>query len=197
MNALEGMHEEVRRIKRVCDSLCTAHAALRDRFARRAFTSDLIVLGASIWIVALAFVESRINVMLTPFGWNSQIWVGLLSIATFFLTIVQIKADWKARSDAHKRSLDLYAEVKREAGYLLASDIIEEQGCRRVFARYDMASAVAVEIPERDFLALKQRHKVKVELSRYLDSHPGASLLLTRIRFWIRDNFGPGSNNAT
>lgn len=188
MNTVGGLREELERIRRVSDMLCTGHAGLRDRFARRALILDLSVLALSSWLVALAFVEPRINIRLTPFGWNSQIWVGVLSLATFFLTLVQFKTDWKGRADAHKRTLDLYAEVKREGGYLLAAGDIDEVSCRRVLSRYDIASAVGVEIPEREFLPQKRRHKIKVALSKHLDTHPSASLSLTRIHFWFRDN---------
>jgi hypothetical protein len=188
MSTAGGMRVELERIKCVSDTLCTGHAGLRDRFTRRALILDLSVLAVSSWLVALAFVEPQIYVRLTPFGWNSQIWIGVLSLATFFLTLVQFKTDWKGRADAHKRTFDIYAEVKREAGYLLAAGNIEEASCRRVLSRYDMASAVGVEIPEREFLPQKRRHKIKVALSKHLDAHPSASLFLTRIRFWLRDN---------
>jgi hypothetical protein len=127
-------------------------------------------------------------VRLTPFGLDSQLWTGLLAVGTFFLTIVQMKTDWKGRADAHKRTFEIYAEVKREAGYIIASGKYDEAECRRVLARYDMASAVGEAVPEADFLPEKRRHKLKVALSKHLDTHPGASLFMTRIRFWIRDN---------
>jgi hypothetical protein len=191
MNQPRSMRDELERIRRVSDTLCSGHAALRDRLALRALILDLCVLGLSTWLVALAFVQPNINLRLTPFRWDSQIWVGVLSAATFFLTLVQFKTDWKGRADAHKRTLDIYSEVKREAGYLLAAGDIEETACRRVLSRYDMASAVGVAIPESEFLPQKRRHMTKVALSKHLDTHPSASLFLTRIRFWIRDNF-PG-----
>lgn len=191
MSQCYNMHDELQRIRRVSDTLCTGHSGLRDRFARRALVLDLCILGLASWLVALAFVEPRINVRLTPFGFDSQLWIGLLSVATFFLTLVQFKTDWKGRSDAHKRTFEVYSEVKREAGYLLAAGEIEEAACMRVLSRYDMASAVGVAIPEGEFLPQKRRHKMKVALSKHLDAHPSASLLLTRIRFWLRDNF-PG-----
>jgi len=53
-----------------------------------------------------------------------------------------------------------------------------------------MASALAIEVPEREFLIQKRRHKLKIALSKHLDTHPSASLLLTRIKFWIKDNLG-------
>ena len=185
------MRAELERIKRVSDTLCTGHARLRDRFARRALCLDVCVLGLSTWIIALVFVEPRIGVRLTPFDWDPQIWIGCISIVTFFLTIVQFKSDWKSRADAHKRTFDIYAEVKREAGYVLAAGELDEATCRRVVSRYDMASAVGIAIPEREFLRQKRNHLIKVAVSKHLDSYPSASLWLTRAQFWFRDNVFP------
>jgi hypothetical protein len=187
MNVDKTMHDELDRIRRVSDMLCTGHAALRDRYARFALVLDLLTLGVSTWLVALSFVEPRLNVALTPFGWDSQIWVGTLGTGVFFLTLLQIKTDWKGRSDAHKRTLELYAEVKREAGYLMSAGEYDRAACQRVFSSYDLASAVGISISEADFLRQKQRHLVKISLSKALDERPAASLLLLRMRLWLRD----------
>lgn len=189
MSSNESMRGELVRICRVSDMLCTGHAALRDRYTRRAFVLDLLTLGVSTWLVALAFVEPRLNMTLTPFEWDSQIWIGTLGTGVFFLTLVQIKTDWKGRADAHKRTLDVYAEVKREAGYLLSAGEYDHDACRRVFSRYDMAASVGVPIPEAEFLGQKRRHLVKVALSKELDGRPAASLAWLRARLWWRDNF--------
>ena len=183
------MLDEMKRIRQVTDMLCTSHAILRDRFARRALILDLCVLALSTWIVALAFVDPVLNSMLTPPHISPTLWIGILSVCVFFLTLVQFKTDWKGRADAHRRTLDLYAEVKREAGYLMASGRCEEAECRRVLSRYDMASAVGIEVPENEFLALKQRHKRKVELSKGLDARPFTPLWLFRMRRSWRDTF--------
>jgi hypothetical protein len=169
--------------------LCTSHAGLRDRFSRQALLLDLSILGLTTWLAALAFVEPRISLSLTPLGMEPQVWGGLLAVLACFLSVLQIKVDWKGRSDAHKRSLDIYAEVKREAGYLLASgEEFDKIACQRVIARYDMASAVGIQIPEHEFLHQKRRHKSKVALSKYLDHHPSASITLAKIKIWMRDN---------
>lgn len=183
------IQREAERVRRVSDTLCTAHAALRDRYTRRALWLDLAVLGLSTWLVALAFVEPRINLSLTPFGIDPQIWVGLIGVVTFLLVIVQVKADWKGRADAHDRSFTMYAEVKRECGYLLASGADPAPAeWRRILARYDVATDVGITIPEREFLRQKRRHTLKVAVSRHLDDHPAASILLTKLRFFVRDN---------
>jgi hypothetical protein len=189
MTTGESTRQELTRICRVADMLCTGHASLRDRFARLALVLDLLILGASTWLVALAFVEPRLNVTLTPCGWDSQIWVGVLGTSVFFLTLVQMKTDWKGRSDAHQRTMDIYAEVKREAGYLLSTGEYDHSAWQRVCSRYDMAASVGLPMPEAEFLAQKQRHLVKVAMSRELDSRPAISLLLLRIRLWWRDNY--------
>jgi hypothetical protein len=189
MTPSEASRSELTRICRVSDMLCTGHAALRDRFSRRAFGLDLAALGLSTWVVALAFVEPRLNVKLTPFDWDAQVWIGALGTAAFLLTLLQMKTDWKGRSDAHKRTLESYAEVKREASYLLLAAEFDGDACKRVFARYDMAASVGISIPEAEFLAQKKYHLVKVALSKALDSRPSAPLIWLRARLWWRDTF--------
>jgi hypothetical protein len=185
------IRKELERIHRVSDMLCTGHASLRDRYARWALAVDLAILGLSTWLVTLVFVQPRINTSLTPFSLDPQIWAGLLASVTLFLSIVQIKVEWKGLSDAHGRSCTMYAGVHREVGYLLASgrDLTEE-AYRRLLSRYDMAIAVGVHVPEGQFLRQKRRHEVKVEISRHLDTHPAASIFLTRVKLWFRDNVG-------
>lgn len=181
---------ELARIKRVSDLLCTAHAALQEKYSRRALIAELITLAASTWLAALVFVEPRINLHLTPSGFDPQVWIGLLSTATFFLTILQMRTDWRGRADAHSRSLAMYAEVKRECGYLLASGVATSQTeCQRLLARYDMATDFGTKVPENAFLRYKKRHLTKVAISKHLDAHPGTSTLLFRWRLWKRDNF--------
>ncbi len=189
MNPVGSANEELARIRRVADMLCTGHAALRDRYARWAFLLDLLILGASTWLVALAFVEPRLNVVLTPFGVNPQLWVGALGTFVFFLTLVQMKTDWKGRSDAHKRTVEIYAEVKRRAAHLLSSGGTDHGAIQNVFSHYEMACAVGIAIPEKEFLVQKQRHLVKVKVSKILDAYPAMCLLCLRVRLFIRDTF--------
>jgi hypothetical protein len=180
---------EVERIRRVSDLLCTAHASMRDRFSRRAVGMDLTILLLSAWLTALAFVDPRFHPWLVPLQLDAQLWIGLIGVLTFCLTLVQLQLNWRGRSEAHGRSFGMYSEVKREAGYLLAtSEVIPLREFQRLTARYDMASDIGTGIPERDFLKLKRRHKLKVRLSKLLDTRPGASITLTKLKLILRDN---------
>ena len=130
--------DEVDRVLRVSDMLVTAHANLRERFARRALILDLTVLGVSVWLTAVIFVEPRLNIKLTPFHLDPNIWVGLLGVFAFFLSIVQLRVDWKGRSDAHKRSFDLYWEVKNQCRYLLAGGgALKHEACQRALTMFE------------------------------------------------------------
>ena len=124
--------EELRRVREY-GPVVYGSCQLADGFARRALFLDIVILGASIWLVAVAFVEPKLGAKLTPFAWDQQIWLGVLATTTFFLTVLQIKTDWKARSDAHRRTLELYAEVKREAGYAIASESIDNASSGEFF----------------------------------------------------------------
>jgi hypothetical protein len=180
---------ELERIRRVSDQLCTAHAVMRDRFKRRAFGLDLAILLLSAWLTALAFVDPRFHQWLVPLQIDARLWIGLIGVLTFCLTLVQLQTDWRRRSEAHGRSFSMYSEVKRKAGYLLASsEGIVAREFQRVADRYDMASDVGTGIPERDFLKLKRRHKLKVEISKLLDARPGASIALIKLQLILRDN---------
>jgi hypothetical protein len=182
---------EIDRVLRVSDMLVTANANLREKYARRAFFLDLAILAISVWLTAVVFVEPRLNVKLTPFHLDPPLWVGLLGIFVFFLSIVQLRVDWKGQSDAHKRSFDLYVEVKNECRYLMSSDgILTRDGCQRALTMFDLAGDVGRQIPEKEFLKQKRKHLQKVAMSRYLDTHPWASLFLLKLRMWWKSNAG-------
>lgn len=194
-NGCSDFREELQRILRVSDMLCTGHAWLRDRYALRALILDLLILIISVWLVALAFVNETTARRLTPATVEPQIWMGLLAVLTFVLSVIQIKVDWKGRSDAHQRSFDIYFDVKRQATYLLqTSGTLARPDCESVLVRYDVAAQFGTHIGERDFLRIKQRHKIKVAISKQMDTHPAASILLLKLKLWMRDNWHPDNH---
>lgn len=168
--------------------MSTAHAGLRDRYARRALVLDLSILLISAWLLALAFIDPQINLSLTPPGIVPKVWGGLLACGVFALSIIQLRVDWKGVASAHSYSFIGYSAIKREAAALLSSkDDLDEKTCSSLFSRYNSAGLIS--IPERDFLGQKKRHLTKVEVSKHLDVNPGASVFLTKARIIMRDSF--------
>lgn len=190
MNGMNSdFRAELERIRRVSDMLCSGHATLATRAARRAFLLDLSIVALAAWLVALAFVGPALNISLTPWKLDPQLWTGLLSLAALLLAVVQLQVDWKGQSDAHRRSCDIYGDVHREIGYLLAkNEPLTEANCRPILARYDFATDIGAAIPEAAFLVLKRKHLTKIAISRHLDKHPSTWIPLVRVKFWVRDN---------
>lgn len=185
-----GHRAELMRIRRVADQLCTAHAWLAGDFARKATLLDALVLLSSAWIVSLSFIDPALAAAMTPGGLKPTLWIGLMGVCAFGLTLLQTRLDLRGSADSHRRALDAYAEVKRSAARLLSEEgQPEEDIFNEVLARQDFASSLGIAVPEARFLSLKQKHLTKIEISRHLDRHPGASLFVLKLRLIARDTF--------
>lgn len=180
---------EIERIKRVSDMMCSMHSKLRDIYSRRALMLDLSIMASSLWLVSMVFIEPAIGKKLSPPGMESKIWLGLIAIITFFLSLFQFKVGWKKESEVHKKSADFYALIKRECVYIISkNEVINIEKCKHLLDRYDSSGDICIPIPEKNFLALKKYHLKKVFISRYIDKHHSASILLLKIKFWLKNN---------
>ena len=189
-----GRRQELTRIRRVADQLCTSHAWLAGDFARKATIVDVLVLLSSAWIVSLAFVDPVLAAAITPGSLRPTLWIGLMGVCAFGLTLLQTRLDLRGRADTHRRALDAYTEVKRSASRLLSEEgQPEQEAFNDVLARQDFASSLGIAVPEHLFLALKQRHLTKIAISRHLDAHPGANLLIVKFQLLARDTFAKTS----
>jgi len=190
MSNMGNIQGELSRIRRVSDMLVSAHSDLRDIYHRKSMALDIAILGCSIWLIAMAFVDPTISKKLIPFDIEAVIWIGILAIITFFLSLVQLKVNWKERNGLHSRAGQFYASIKNESGYLLAQgDKILPEMYSRLQKKYDMAGEICIPIPESKFLRQKQKHKIKVAISKHLDDYPATNILYLRLKMWWRDNF--------
>lgn len=188
-DATEDYREELKRLRRISDMLCTAHSVERERFRRKAMTLDIIIMLGSLYLVSMAFVDPIINNALTPFGLKPVIWTGMVAIFIFGFSILQLIVDWKGRADAHERSFRMYAEAKSNCiEWLNGTSAIPKEVYNRVSARYDMASDIGIHIPDSRFLKLKQKHLLKIEVSKLLDTYPSLCFWIARIKLCWRDN---------
>ncbi len=186
---MQDPKKEVERIRRVADQLCSCHAMLRDRFGRLSFYLDIGLLVLTAWLTVIALIDPKFLPWIVPNWIDPQFGVGLLGFFTFCGVLFQFKSDWRGKSEAHGRTCTMYAEVKREAGYILATSIeVEPRDFQRLAARYDMASDTGVPIPDKLFLILKKKHLQKVTISRLLDAKPGLSIFLTKVKMFFCDN---------
>lgn len=190
MCSVEDCRDEIKRMLRISDMLCTAHSIEHERFHRRAVILDTVIMLLSLYLVSMVFVDPVLENMLTLFDLSPTIWTGVLALLTFGLSVVQLIVQWKGRADAHSRSLGIYFQAKSNCIEVLnQAEAISREEYNRVRARYDMASDVGVRIPDGRFLRLKQKHLLKVEISKLLDERPALSFAKVRVGMWWRDNF--------
>lgn len=186
----ENYREEVKKMCRKADLLCSAHSIERSIFRRRGVCVDIFLMVISVYIVAMAFVDPSLVSLLVPNDFNLVLWIGGLSIATFILSTLQFIVNWKALADAHDRSFGMYAEAKSKSIELLnGNDAISHEAYNNIRTRYDMASDIGIHIEGARFLKLKQKHLLKVEISKLLDHRPAAWIWWLRLSLWWRDTY--------
>ena len=120
----------------------------------------------------------------------SQIFLGLLALATFGISLVDLKVDWKAKSSSHKEAAAAYAKFKADSGAILSdAESANEEQFRDLTRDYSKIGEYVVSIPDDKFNKLKKRHLIKVEVSRTLSEKPGRSIWRILLELWWRDNF--------
>ena len=182
---LEGA---LRGIKHRASVFSTGHALLRDRYRFRSRLIEIVSLISSACLVSLAFADAEMVAGLIPWSIPPIQFMGILAVSVFCLTLLQLAFRWGPRADAHGLALENYAAVTKAARLLLGDlDALEQTDVDRLQEQYEFVNSNSIEIPDKQFLALKQAHLVKVEISKMLDERPGMNLFLTRLAIYWRD----------
>lgn len=172
---------------RVVDQMVTAHCGLRDHYERLSLVHDVLVIVFSITVVATTFIDPLIVIGMGLSQEAVRVTLGLVSIVVFATTVIELRVRWKERGGAHRLAARALGELKlsgRGIDPVRSPDIAESwlREARRLIK--DLP-----EIPERQFLRLKARHRRKVEVSKMIGRRPGGSLLLVRLAVWWRGTF--------
>ena len=195
-NQREGLKKELERVKRVSDMLITMHSVLRDGYSRRSIAVDCALFASSIILVALVFMDPVLLDWLPLSAFGSRVLLGAFALVTFFLSLVIFRVDWKSKAELHKRAAEAYSHIKLECQELLITfNTASDTEIQKLLVRYRDLGQICVPIPEGSFLRLKNKHKLKVALSKYLDDNPGTCLLLLKLKIWFADTFKPSSPN--
>ena len=183
---LNDLRTSLERTIRVSDQSCTGYAILRDRYQQWSLLLDLAILLLSLWLIAMVWVQPNIADKLTPSGIAREIWLGLLAILTFALSLLQILVNWKEKANSYHQAMLILSTYVKELRPLWNSE--DNALIESALIRYQAITEPLAPIPDSQFLKLKKRHKMKVLTSKFLDRHPGTSLTLLRIVVWWRSN---------
>jgi hypothetical protein len=179
--------EDFVRQYRVIDQMLSAHCQLRDGYERLALWQNVLALFLSVGLVATKFIDPVVVERLGVSYQTADLALGLVSVALFTTTVIDLRVRWKERGGAHRGAAKALAELKHAGqGVNPTSTDAEEwvQNAKQVLKGLP-------EIPEAQFLRLKARHVKKVELSKMISRRPGASLTALRLALWWTGNF-PG-----
>lgn len=183
-----SIKSEIASIERKSDQACSIHARLRDRYQFRANILDYGLMFASTYLIGLTLVEPSIGLPLS-LGFDRLIFITVMSLITFFLSIVQFKSDWKKKTQAHQRSANEYAKVKAACRSITSgTHAATASELQRIRDSYDVVTDIGTHIPDNEFLTGKGYHKTKIFISQYLDTHPGSWVSIVRLKLFLRDN---------
>lgn len=182
--------DEIKSIGRKADQACSIHAHLRDHYETKARLLDYGLIACSTYLLGLSFVEPVTGFQLS-LGADPKALIAVLSLFTFFLSVVQFKNDWKIKAQEHADAFSEHAAVKSDCrAVTTGTRAATGPELQRIRDRYNLIAEIGTHIPEKRFVKGKARHLRKVYLSRYLDSHPGALVWLVAAKLFLRDNFG-------
>lgn len=179
--------DELRRIKRVADMMVTAHALLKERFAIFSLISDILLFSCAIILCLVTFAGQEI--LAKYFGSEFNLYIGAFSIIAIVGGFISNQLDWKVKAEKHKNAFERYIDVKFECNDILKRvNNREPVDVSKFLEKYYTVTPYIISIPEKLFLKCKRYHILKVFISKYLDEHPGSSILLLRMKLWVRDN---------
>jgi len=184
------LKNELKRIRRVSDMLTSMHSMLRDEYATKSTILDCSLFASSIILAALVFVDPVLLGWAPLSATASRLLLGTFALISFFLSLVIFRVDWKSKADLHKCAAESYSNMKLDCQAMFA--IFDDTGdseIQKLIVRYNDLGRICIAIPEGSFLRLKQKHMLKVALSKYLDENPGASLFLLKIKMRWSGNF--------
>src|SRR5438552_3913382 len=146
--AIRLSRKEFDRKLRLIDQMTSMHSLLRDRLERRALLLTVAVLGMSIVATATAFVSGSSRIMLLGIETSPQLWIGALTAFIFFVTLIELKVDWRQRAGAHGEAARRLAELK---GRFRAATIEDDSVSSELDlgGEYDRTMGSFVPIPEK------------------------------------------------
>lgn len=181
--------KELKRIFRVIDMMTTMHSILRSRYRFFSLSVDLLILFCSVILCAAVFLDPDILKTLSISPASSKVVLGITSIIVFLLSLVQLRVNWKGKSELFDGSLETLCKLKSECGILLESSNSSEEEILRQCKNYNETLAKLPKIQDRLFPKLKAKHKRKVELSKYIDTRPESPYWLTKLFFEFKSTF--------
>jgi len=167
---------------RVLTQMISMYSMLRDRYRRRDFWLNVVLIVVSISLNAFVFAsDDAFTALGLPPG-AARTSLKTTSVVALILSIIRLKVDWqgmaKSYSDASERLGLLKAKYREGYEKVAAGDRTIAEQLSQEYAR---AMEGLARIPETQFNALKARHEFKVRLSARISQYPTSPAWLLHI----------------
>jgi hypothetical protein len=137
-------------------------------------------MASSTVLTSLAFLSTEARLAVGPISGTLDVWLGSLSALIFFVSVGELVVDWRGSAWRHSHAVETLSALKGDfRGVTFGEDVVDAGGID-LRTEYERGMAGIIEIPERDFLWVKAKHHRKVAVSKRIDEHPGAPLILVR-----------------
>ncbi len=178
--------EDFKRQHRVIDQMITMYSMLRDQYARQAIFLTLGILGSSIVLIACTFLPQTALKFIGISPFMTTVILGAFSSLVLFLSIAELRVDWKEKSRQFGDAADQLAELKLKfRNSLSGSEGINDSLANDLDGAYKAALRRLPRIPDKQFLTLKSYHLRKIKLSQMIDNSVGSPVWLLRIRLFM------------
>ena len=148
------------------------------------------IFGSSVILCACTFLpdDALEAIGIKPIG--TKILLGAFSSLVLFLSIAELRIDWKEQSRGYADAAEALARWKahyRSTMAISPSPSIDQM--KELLASHASTLEHQPRIPDSQFHVLKARHLRKVEISKMIDSHPGCPIIFIKLRLLWRDLF--------
>lgn len=182
---------QIRKISGKIDQFVTSHSIVRDSLRRKSNIIGGVTLFSSAIVTFLAIASDKVKEAILPESVNADYLLSTLAFVILCGSLAELQFKWRDRAAEHAEAANSFARLKLIFSRDIALGVDKtQQGYVGLKTAYDNVCDMAVKLPDRQFVKLKAAHRRKIELSRYIDDHPYASIWLTRLKLKWRDDTG-------
>src|SRR5688500_16196387 len=113
--------EELDRRKRVIDMMLSGHSILRERYKRWSEFLDLFILLLSVVLLMTALVDPAVMAAARIEEDDARLAIALASAFVFFLSLFQLRIDWRQKAAEHGLAARTLADLKAKCTHLRTS----------------------------------------------------------------------------
>lgn len=171
--------------------MLSMHSRLAQIYRNRASRLNLSILFFSGLAATFTFADDRILSWCSVRPEVAHFSIGIASAIVFACGLVELKVDWAERGKLHAEAARQLGTLKQRFRQVRAApDQVTESDLAALQAAYEKLAEVLVPIPDDAFTRLKAYHLYKVEVSKFLDDHPGLPAILAKVAIRLQAILG-------